>query len=95
MDFKDEDDWDEDSYLEECPGIMIPCGSVEDLQKLVYLLFDKNILESGATFCLKNVPENIYDILNTPEYFEETEVCGFRLLKGRLKDLEKPTKDLL
>ncbi|MFA6335992.1 MAG: hypothetical protein WCX48_10680 [Bacteroidales bacterium] len=95
MDYKDEDDRDEDDLLEDCPGILIPCGSIEDLQKLVYLLFDKSILESGNTFCLKNVPKNMNEILNTPEYFEETEVFGFRLLKGRLKDLEKPTKDLL
>ncbi|MFA7171320.1 MAG: hypothetical protein WC180_04975 [Candidatus Paceibacterota bacterium] len=95
MDFKDEDDWDEDDFLEERPGILIPCGSLEDLQQLVYLLFDKEILEKGDTFCLKNVPMNIYDILNTPEYFEQIEVCGFRILKGHLKDLEKPTVDLL
>ncbi|MFA7171308.1 MAG: hypothetical protein WC180_04915 [Candidatus Paceibacterota bacterium] len=95
MDFKDEDDWDEDDFLEERPGILIPCGSLEDLQQLVYLLFDKEILEKEDTFCLKNVPMNIYDILNTPEYFEQTEVCGFRILKGHLKDLENPTVDLL
>lgn len=95
MDFKDEDDWDEDEFLEDHPGILIPCGSVEDLQQLVYLLFDKEILEGGTTFCLKNVPENIYDILNNPEYFEETEVCGMHIVKGHLKDLEVPTKDLL
>lgn len=85
----------EDNFLRNYPGILIPCENIESLQKLILLLYERRILERNETFLLKNVPDNILEILNTDSYFETTELAGIKLNKGQLKFLEKPTKELL
>lgn len=85
----------EDNFLNDYPGILIPCEDIESLQKLILLLYEGRILKKDETFLLKNVPDNILEILNTDDYFETTELAGIKLNKGQLKHLEKPTEELL
>lgn len=94
MDFKGKEA-DEDDFLDSYPGLLIPCEDIEELQQLIYELFDIGILDGDSTFMVKNAPDNIFEILNTPEYFEETEVCGLKTIKGNLKLLERNPQDLL
>jgi hypothetical protein len=86
---------DSDDSLEGYPGILIPCYSVEDLQKLTLLLYEEGILGKNSAFLLKNVPDNMLEILNYPEYFDEITFSGIEMIKGQLKKLEVPTEDLL
>lgn len=94
MDFDGEES-DEDNYLNDYPGILIPCEDLESLQILILLLYECRILDGDSAFLLKNVPENILEILNTDGYFKETEFAGIKMLKGQLKQLEVPTEQLL
>lgn len=89
-----EDDGDFE-HLDGSPGIFIPCEDLEALQELIYTLYDEEILDGETSFILKNVPDNILEILNDPDYFDSVEVCGIRLKKGSLKLLEKSNDDLL
>ena len=86
---------DSNDSLEGYPGIFIPCCCIADLQKLTLLLYEEGILGEDSSFLLKNVPENILEILNYPEYFDEIIFCGIEMTKGQLKMLEVPTEDLL
>ena len=97
MDFDDEDDYEDelDAFLEDTPGILIPCESIKALQQLIYLLYDYEILDGEVSFLLKNVPENILEILDDEEYFDKVEVCGILMEKGQAKDLEVKLEELL
>lgn len=81
--------------LDNCPGIFIPCENIEVLQSLVLELFRVGILHDDETFKLVNVPEDIYDMLNDPSYFEPLDICGFEVKKGNAKELDQNTEDLL
>lgn len=86
---------EDNGYYEDYPGVFIPCENVENLQLLIYALYDKRILNSKSPFLMKNVPENIMDILNDSDYFNETEILGITLTKNQLKQFERLTEELL
>ena len=79
---------------EELPGILIQCEDLQALKELVLKLYDKDILKEES-YILKNVPENILDILNDHSYFETVDICGIKTVKGKVKSLEINTEDLL
>lgn len=81
--------------LDNCPGIFIPCENLEVLQSLVFELFEKRILNDDITFRLTNVPEDIFDMLNDPLYFEPLYVCGFEIKRGKINKIKCKNEDLL
>lgn len=90
----DSDDGEVEDLLA-CPGVFIPCESLEALQELIYDLYDSGVLQGDETYLLRNVPDTMIEILNDPDYFLTEEICGIRLLKGEVVLLEKKTEDLL
>lgn len=95
MSASEDNDDDFFEYLNKCPGVLIPCESVEDLQGLIYMLFDSEILDDDTSFLLKNVPDNMTEILNNPGYFDTVEICGIIMDKETAKLLEKNIEDLI
>jgi hypothetical protein len=87
--------FEENGYYEDYPGVFIPCEDIENLQPLIYTLYNKGILNSETPFLMKNVPEDMMEILNDPDYFNETELFGITLTRSQLKQLERPTDELL
>jgi hypothetical protein len=80
--------------LSELPGIFIPCEDLQALKKLVTELYDKKVLSEESIKCV-NCPDNIHEILNTPDYFKIIEICGVQLLKGKLDSITRDTDYLL
>jgi hypothetical protein len=81
---------------ENSPGVFIPCQTLKNLQQLMYLLYEKEILQDDDLFILKNTPKNMIDILNSPEYFETSNIMG--IISGneyQLKEFIKVTETLL
>lgn len=58
-------------------------------------MFRAGILHDNRAYFIKNVPENMTDILNDPFYFEPIEISGIKMRHGDLKYLERNTEDLL
>lgn len=86
---------DEDDFLYDSPGILIPCEDLKSLKQLILLLYRKHIFDGDSAFLLKNVPDDIFNILNNDMYFEEVEVIGIKMVRGQLLGLEIPTEELL
>jgi hypothetical protein len=81
--------------IDNYPTLVIPCENLKSLQYLVLTLVKKKIITDDTTFKLLNVPEEIEDILNDPEYFKPVNVLGFRTVKGKVRELEQKTEELL
>jgi O-glycosyl hydrolase len=81
--------------IDDSPSLLIPCENLKSLQSLVLTLVKKKIITDDTTFKLLNVPEEIEDILNDPEYFKPVNVLGFHTIKGKVRELEQKTEELL
>jgi hypothetical protein len=82
-------------YLDDLPGIFIPCENLEALKDLLIAIRDAEILVDGECFKLYNVPENILDIWKDPEYFEVVDILGIKMFRGDSLEFDKTLDDLL